>query len=158
MVAERGRGEGGRGDGGGSNGRRRRRRRVAALAAPKEGGGHRGAGTAAEDGDSPKEDEGSLRPGDPGTSSEATAGASGSAAVCAWLSAQERRARAAARQELALKMAAPESHRCRPARTAQACSAGAYQALGSAGERDPGCVSEGSAAASLAADTRFCEK
>lgn len=44
MVAERGRGEGGRDDGGGSNGRRRRRRRVAALAAPKEGGGHRGAG------------------------------------------------------------------------------------------------------------------
>lgn len=155
MVAERGRGEGGRGDGG-SNGRKRRRRRVAALVAPKEGGGHRGAGTVA-DGDSPKEDESSLRPGDPGTSSEATTGASGSTAICVWLSARERRARAAARQERALKMAAPESHRCRPARTAQARSAGAYQALGPAGERDLGCGSGGPATASLSAGAPFWE-
>lgn len=83
MVAERGRGEGGRGDGG-SNGRKTRRRRVAALVAPEEGGGHRGAGTVA-DGDSPKEDESSLRPGDPGTSSEATTGASGSTATLNFL-------------------------------------------------------------------------
>lgn len=49
MVAERGRGEGGRGDGGGSSGRRRRRRRrVPALVAPTEGGGHRDPGAAAD--------------------------------------------------------------------------------------------------------------
>jgi len=47
MVAERGRGEGGRGGGGR---RRRRRRRAPALVAPTEGGGHRDPGAAAEDG------------------------------------------------------------------------------------------------------------
>lgn len=55
----------------------------------------------------------------------------GSAAACAGGSAQER-ARSGAElrsRHPPLKMAAPESHRHRPARTAQARSAGAYQAL-----------------------------
>lgn len=55
MVAERGKGEGGRGGGGSSSGRRRRRRRVPALVAPTEGGGHRDPGAA--DGDGRKADE-----------------------------------------------------------------------------------------------------
>ncbi|XP_074940651.1 uncharacterized protein LOC142053228 isoform X2 [Phalacrocorax aristotelis] len=75
MVAERGRGEGGRG-----GGRRRRRRRVPALVAPTEGGGHRDPGATAADGtDGREKDEGlrraSPRPGDPGTPSAAAAAA-----------------------------------------------------------------------------------
>lgn len=84
MVAERRRGEGGRGDGGGGR-RRRRRRRVPALVAPTEGGGHRDPGAAAEGGREKDERAESLSsptraPGRPRRWREERAGAPGSAA------------------------------------------------------------------------------
>lgn len=131
MVAERGRGEGGRGDGGGGRWRRRRRRRVPALVAPTEGGGHRDPGAAAEGGREKDERAASLSsptrpPGRPRRWREERAGAPGSAAEPRPGSERGAELRG---QHRPLKMAAPESHRRRPARTARQRSAGAYQAL-----------------------------
>lgn len=129
MVAERGRGEGGRGDGGGSSGRRRRRRRVPALVAPTEGGGHRDPGAAAaEDGDGREKDEkAEASLSSPRRSRDVLEGDGRSERqrlglrLCLGTGGSERGAELRS-EDPPLKMAAPESHRHRPARTAQARS------------------------------------
>ncbi|XP_040978768.1 5E5 antigen-like [Aquila chrysaetos chrysaetos] len=132
MVAERGRGEGGRGDGGGSSGRRRRRRRVPALVAPTEGGGHRDPGAAAEeeDGDGREKDErAEASLSSPRRSRDVFDGDGRSERkrlglrLCLGTGGSERGAELRG-QDPPLKMAAPESHRHRPARTTQARSDG----------------------------------
>lgn len=135
MVAERGEG-GGRSGGGSSSGRRRRRRRVSALVAPTEGGGHRDPGAADRDGR--KTDERAKASfSSPRRSRDVLEGDRqewAAAPRCAPVArhGSERGAKLRSRHQ-PLKMAAPESHRHHPARTAQARSAGAYQALQSPG-------------------------
>ncbi|XP_055559440.1 translation initiation factor IF-2-like [Falco cherrug] len=127
MVAERGRGEAGRGDGGGgSSSGRRCRRRVPALVAPTEGGGHRDPGAAA-DGDGREQDERAGEPLFARRSRDVREGDSRSA------SARERAQEQLRGQHRALKMAAPESQRHRPARTAQARSAARTKPSGPGG-------------------------